>query len=240
MKLTSLLAFGVSAALGIYWGVERHTAALLQIQLDAARDRHGEIDRLRQEHSRLLQLQPSKDELVHLRAELQKARQSGHGSDDEGNPRAGSLRPGIWASASTWKNQGKATPEAALETMLWASSCGNVASLKDVLVLEPETRIKAAEMIPHLRDPSQQLYASPEGLLAVVIAGSVPLDSAQVVARQQNQNGQVIEYLRLKDSNGNTRQVYISLQKTTDGWQLDVPPSAIDQISMERSVSSMP
>lgn len=124
--------------------------------------------------------------------------------------------------------------------MLWASSCGNVASLKDVLVLEPETRIKAAEMIPHLRDPSQQLYASPEGLLAVVIAGSVPLDSAQVVARQQNQNGQVIEYLRLKDSNGNTRQVYISLQKTTDGWQLDVPPSAIDQISMERSVSSMP
>jgi hypothetical protein len=240
VKRTTVLAFVVSAAFGIYWGVERHTTALLQTRLDAARDRQDEIARLRQEHGRLLRLQPAEDNLEHLRAEVRKARQAGQSADEQAKPGAGSLRPGIWASASAWKDQGRATPEAALETMLWAASGGNVASLKDVLVLAPETRIKAAEMISNLQDSSRQQYASPEDLMAVVVAGNVPLDSAQVVARQQNQDDQVIEYLRLKDSNGNTRQVFLSLQKTTDGWQLTVPPSAIDQIAKKQDGSSVP
>ncbi len=95
-------------------------------------------------------------------------------------------------------------------------------------------------MISNLQDSSRQQYASPEDLIAVVVAGNVPLDSAQVVARQQNQDGQVIEYLRLKDSNGSTRQVFLSLQKTTDGWQLTVPPSAIDLMAKEQGGLSVP
>lgn len=240
MKLTPVLAFIVSAAFGIYWGVERHTTALLQTRLDGVRDRQDEINRLSQEHGRLLRLQPSEGKLVHLRAEVRKARQDGHGADEQAKLGADFLRPGIWAPASAWKNQGRVTPEAALETMLWAASGGNVASLKDVLVLAPETRIKAAEMISNLQDSSRQQYASPEDLIAVVVAGNVPLDSAQVVARQQNQDGQVIEYLRLKDSNGSTRQVFLSLQKTTDGWQLTVPPSAIDLMAKEQGGLSVP
>jgi hypothetical protein len=47
--------------------------------------------------------------------------------------------------------------------------------------------------------------------MALLVAGNVPLDSAQVVAKQINQDGQVIEYLRLKDSDGRTRPVFLTL-----------------------------
>jgi hypothetical protein len=240
VKLIPILAIVVSTALGIYWGVEKHTTDILQAHLDAAKDRQEEIERLRLEHDRLLRVQPSEDDLERLRATVRTARQDGRDTDERANPGAGSLMPGIWTSTAAWKNEGRATPEAALETFLWAASGGNVASLKDTLVLAPETREKAAEMISRLQDSSRQLYTSPEDLVAVVVAGILPLDSAQVVARQQNQDDQVIEYLRLKDSNGNTRQVFLPLQKTTDGWQMNVPPSAIDQMVKEPTGSSVP
>ena len=50
-----------------------------------------------------------------------------------------------------------------------------------------------------------ETFASPEDLLALLVAGNEPLDSTQVVAKQINQDGQVIEYLRLKNSDGRTR-----------------------------------
>jgi hypothetical protein len=212
MKLISALVFTVGAASGIYWGVERHDAALLQSRLDAARDRQDEIDRRRLEHDRLLRLQPAAGELERLRAEVRRARQDGRSADPQANSRVDSLRPGFWAPASTWRDQGRATPEATLETMLWAASGGNVSALKNVLILAPETRTKAAEMISGLQGASRQQFGSPEDLVAVIVAGSLPLDSAQLVARQQNQDDQAIEYLRLKDSSGITRQVFLSLQ----------------------------
>jgi len=76
--------------------------------------------------------------------------------------------------------------------------------------------------------------------VAVIVAGSLPLDSAQLVARQQNQDDQAIEYLRLKDSSGITRQVFLSLQKSTDGWKLIVPPSAIEPVAKDQGDPRIP
>lgn len=240
MKLVPTLALALSAALGIYWGMERHTSAQLQARLDATKDLQNEIDRLRQERDRLVRLQPTAEELEHLRSEGMQPGQGAQGTDKQANVGAISLRPGIWAPATAWKNQGRATPEAAVETMLWAAAGGNVGALKDILVLGPETRSKAVEILASLPNTPHQDFASPEELVAVVVAGNVPLDSAQVVARQQSQDDQVTEYLRLKDSSGRTRQVYLSMQKAPDGWQLMVPRSAVDQIERVPVESSAP
>ena len=76
--------------------------------------------------------------------------------------------------------------------------------------------------------------------MGVVVSGSVPLDSAQLVARQQNREGQVTEYLRLKDPSGRTQQVYLQLQQAPDGWQLMVPKSAIEQVERAPSDAVAP
>jgi len=240
MRFIPILTFALSAASGIYWGAEKRVTVQLQTRLDEIKDWDVEIDRLRQERDRLARLQPVTGVLEHLRSRVHERGQDAQGSNEQANDGAFSLRPGIWAPASTWKNQGRATPEAAVETILWAAAGGDVGKLKDTLVLPPETRLKATDLLASLPTDSRQSYVSPEDLMAVMVAGSVPLDSAQVVARQQNQDNQVIEYLRLKDSSGRTRQVYLSLQKAPDGWQLMVPRNAVDQIEKDPGTPSDP
>ncbi len=116
--------------------------------------------------------------------------------------------------------------------MLWAAAGGDLGALKDALALSPDARSKAAEAWTTLPKASQQ-YATPQDLAAGVVAANVPMDSAQVVARQQSREEQVTEYLRLKDSSGQTRQVYLSLQKAPDGWKLVVPVNAFDGIERD-------
>lgn len=229
VRLIPTATIVISAASGIIWGVERHEAAQLQGRLDATMDREEEIVRLRHERDRLVRLQPSPGEIERLRGEVQQPGQNPEAGKDQPTIEAIELRPGAWVPASAWRNQGRSTPEAAIETMLWAAAGGNVSVIKDTLVLAPETRSRADEILAGLPDTSRQ-FATPEDLIALLVAGSVPLDSAQVVARQQNQDDEATEYLRLKDSGGRTRQVYLSLRKERDGWQLTVPRSAVDQM----------
>jgi hypothetical protein len=61
-----------------------------------------------------------------------------------------------------------------------------------------------------------------------------------VVAKQINQDGQVIEYLRLKNSDGRTRPVFLTLQKVSDSWKLTVPVSALDLLAQEKFSSKAP
>jgi len=240
VKLIPALLVMAGAASGIYWGFERHDADLLQRRLDASADRQDDVDRRRREHDRLLRLQPAAGELERLRAEVRRATQPGRSAEPSASPLPESLRPGFWASASAWRDRGRATPEAALETMLWAASGGDIPALKDMLVLSPETRALAADIIRGLQGSSRQHYADPEDLVADLVAGNLPLDSAQLVARQQNQDDQAIEYLRLKDSRGATRLVFLSLQKGADGWKLTVPVSAVETVAGSRGEPGVP
>jgi hypothetical protein len=230
-----LLAWG--AASGICWAVERHTTGQLQQQLDETKDRAGEIARLRTEHDRLLGLQGAE-----MDPRTARGRASAIDSVPEGPAYDGAttLRPGSWAPASAWRNQGRATPEAAVETMLWAAAGGDLKTLKDTLVLAPDAQSKAANLLARLPSAPGEPLASPEDLMALLVAGNVPLDSAQVVARQISGDGQVVEYLRLKDSGGRTRQVYLALQKASDAWTLTVPASALEQMIQAQPGSSAP
>ena len=103
-----------------------------------------------------------------------------------------------------------------------------------------DTQSKAADLLASLPASSNQRFASPEDLMALLVAGNVPLDSAQVAAKQINQDGQVIEYLRLKDSDGRTRQIFLPLRNFSDSWRLTVPASALDTIAQGNGSSGAP
>lgn len=225
------------AASGIYWADERHTTAQLQQQLEAIKDRGDEIARLRREHDRLLALQRAE---IGLGAVRNEGRQAPPGTGLYSNDQNISLRPGTWTPAAAWKNQGQATPEAAVETMLWAAAGGDLSTLKNTLALASDTRSKATDLLASLPAAASQPFASPEDLMTLLVAGNVPLDSAQVVAKQINKDGQVIEYLRLKDSDGRTRPVFLTLQKVSENWRLMVPASALDQMAQGQADSSVP
>jgi hypothetical protein len=85
-------------------------------------------------------------------------------------------------------------------------------------------------MLMTLPGAARSQYPTPEDLLAVVVAGNVPLDKVQLVARQQIDADHVTEYLRLKNADGITRQVYLSLDQSPDGWRLVVPSSVVEQL----------
>ena len=121
--------------------------------------------------------------------------------------------------------------------MLWAAAGGDLNAIKNTLALAPDTQSKAADLLASLPSAASQPYASPEDLMALLVVGNVPLNSAEVVAEQTNQDGQVIEYLRLKDSDGRTRPVFLTLQKLSDSWKLTVPVSALDQVTKGESGS---
>ena len=184
----------------------------------------------------VLLLQPSADELAQLRREAAARDQSVPlGSDSSlaaapAPPHA--LQPGLWAPAADWKNCGRRTPESALETMLWAAAGGDLAALKETLQFDEASRAKIAAHLAGLPDSVRQQYASPEDLLALVVAGNVPLESAQLVARQQNGDDDVIEYVRLKDPAGITRQVHLTLRRSPDGWKLQVPAATVDALAL--------
>jgi hypothetical protein len=237
MRFFRTLLFSGSVAMGIYWAVERHATAQLQQQLATIKDRGEEITRLHREHDRLIGLQQADIGVGTVRDE---GRRGVSDNDSYSNDQSISLRPGTWTPAAAWRNQGQATPEAAVETMLWAAAGGDLSNLKNTLALAPDTQSKAADLLASFPPGASQPYASPEDLMALLVAGNVPLDSAQVVAKQINQDGQVIEYLRLKNSDGRTRPVFLTLQKVSDSWKLTVPVSALDLLAQEKFSSKAP
>jgi hypothetical protein len=237
MKIFPGIVLACSAASGICWAVDRHTTAQLQKQLDAVKDRGEEIAQLRRERDRLLGLQNAE---INAGAVRDGAPTADIVPDGNSNGGVSLLRPGTWAPTSEWKNQGSATPEAAVETMLWAAAGGDVGTLKDTLTLAPEAQSTASDLLATLSATTDRSYASPEDLMALLVAGNVPLDSAQIVAKQINQDGRVIEYLRLRDSEGRTRQVYLALQKVSDSWRLTVPASALVQMVQGNPGANVP
>jgi len=234
MKTARIAIILICAATGLGWGIERSRAAHLQQQLADRQQEEATLRHLQREHDRLQNLQPTDWELDRLRHDATTRELSAAASTKPAGPPPApiqALEPGTWAQAAAWKNCGRATPEAALETMLWAAAGGELEELKGVLEFDDASRVHAAAMLAHLPEPDRRHYATPEDLLALVVAVNVPLDSAQIVARQHISENEALEYVRLKDPAGVTRQVCLTLHRTPGGWKLRVPGATVEALT---------
>lgn len=235
MKPARIAIIFICAATGLGWGLERSRAAQLHQQLADRQREESTLRQLQREHDRLKSLQPAEEELTRLRhaATARESYASAQLPPPVEPPPAPvrTLEPGIWVMAAAWKNCGRATPEAALETMLWASAGGELGELKGVLEFDEASHVHAAAMLASLPEPDRRQYATPEDLLALVVAGNIPLDSAQIVARQHVSENEALEYVRLKDPAGVTRQVCLTLHRTPEGWKLRVPGATVEALT---------
>lgn len=223
---------------GIWWGFEKSATTRLQARWDDVRTRGDEWTRLQKEHERLIHLKSLAIEARRLAGTRGTLVAVNPGESSAEPP--GSLKTGTWAPSTDWRNCGRSSPESAVETALWAASGGDLNTLKESLYLGDEARSKAEAILANLPDDARRQYASPEDLLALIVAGNVPLDSALIVARQQNEADDVTEYVRLRDSQGRTRQVFLSLRKGQDGWRLSVPANTLAPIAKVAADSPPP
>jgi len=219
----AIILICAATALGLGW--ERRRNAQLQDELTARQHGAAELSKLTATRDELRRRQPPSEEIDRHR-QAADTRQSSELTFTTPAPRQ-ALTPGDWTPAAAWQNRGRATPVAALETMLWASAGGDLTALKDVLAFDAASQALAATAFANLPASDRQQLATPADLLAMIVAGNVPLDSALIVARQQLGDAEVLEYMRLKDQSGVTRQVCLTARRLPDGWRLQVPAETV-------------
>jgi hypothetical protein len=131
--------------------------------------------------------------------------------------------------AKDWANAGRETPRAAIESVLWAASRGDVEHLAALLGFKPDVREQVDAMYAKLPEASQRNFGSAEAVIATMLAGNFPKDasSMKVLADQQWGEDAAIA-MSVGHSDGQTRVNQFTFHKAADGWQLMVPASVIE------------
>jgi hypothetical protein len=208
-----------------------HGRALLQsAALEDARRQFLELQRLQIENRRLISAQLSAEErkrleAKHAEAEILRARlaelqskTSAAATDADPNE----------LSADDWVFSGRETPRAAIESVLWAASRGDVEQLASLLGFPPDVRAQAEEMFSKLPAASQKEYGSPERVVATLLAGSFPRDASgmNVLADKEWDQDAAIS-MSVEHSEGQSRTNVFRFHHASDGWRLMVPASVM-------------
>lgn len=131
-----------------------------------------------------------------------------------------------------WINAGVGTPDAAFETALWAAGGGDIESLAGLLIFDEKARGKAEAIFATLPSGIKQELATPERLIALLVAKDAPLGSAQILTQSSNSTGAQIN-VQLSDESGKSRQVQLTLRAEKESWRFVVPPTAVDRYAAQ-------
>lgn len=228
-----LLLVGASAIGGIWWRKECAVTEGLQRQLETLRRDAAEQNRLQQEHDRLAALQPAAGELDRLRRKIEAERQPAPEVNRSAAVEADvpSLRRGVWAAPSSWKDRGQTTPESTLETTLWAAAGGDLGTLKNVFEFDAAALAKAQAVLDGMPEVSRGAYSAPEDLLTLLSAREIPLTDAQWFARTDHDENTVTESVVLRDAGGGTQQAHLTFHRGEHGWRLMVPAPMVERMT---------
>lgn len=234
-----LLAAGVLA--GLIW--HQRTTAALRAELEQQRATHARqqaSQQAEQQEQQLVAARARAEELdrlladraavARLQAELASLRQRAGEIVPAGEARVlTSARPSLVGNVlvfSLWKNAGRATPEAAFETGLWASVNGDIDTLTSLLVFDTESRNEAAALYARLPETLRQEFVSPERLIAVLAAKDVPLGSATILNQFPAANETKVS-AQIFDAEGKHRFALLSLRPDEAGWKFVVSTNAV-------------
>jgi hypothetical protein len=259
MKIT--LAVIATLALGALWTLESMDRAILQRQVGSLRQQKEDMDALQRERERLRAIKPGTEELSVLQrsaaehAGIRRALSARAMDVLPGSP--AQLAIGQWLSPTAWKNRGQDTPSATVETILWAAAGGDVASLKNLLLLDDAVRTKAGEVLAQLPEASRASYPGPDHLIAAFTTKAIPLGDAQLVWQHQSSPDDAVVCVFVRNtesataegplerpppsekvppmapSSNKTKSAYLSLRRIGDSWQVVVPMSAVENIAKE-------
>jgi len=199
---------------------------------------HANLVYLRTTHDRLSAARPSDTELEalrqadaeaqRLRAEAAELRARAAAVTPAPKPAAPPPKPpAIPVAAST--DAGRATPAAALESVLWSSAHGEVEALATLLAFEPGTQVKIDEALASLPEEERSRYGSSADVFATLVAARMPPDLAQTEVLETTPGAGVTAVrLRLRRTDGNAREATFRFKQDTDGWRLIVPTRVVN------------
>lgn len=138
--------------------------------------------------------------------------------------------------AGDLRNVGKATPEAIAQTTLWAAVAGDVDVLADGLMFNPATKHKADTWFAGLSESTRQQYGSPEKVMALMIArDAASVSGMQILGQKELGPDDVGVRVRVGSNEGKTKDDTFLLHRTTDGWKMMLPDSAVEKFARQLS-----
>jgi hypothetical protein len=128
-------------------------------------------------------------------------------------------------------NAGRATPQAAWATQLWAARTGDVGLEASSITLGPTERAKVEALIPSLPADLRNQYDTPEKLIAFALAGSPhPVGGMQVLGETDQGPGEATLQTQWQHADDSiVHQSSVQLELQPDGWKMVVPASIVNR-----------
>lgn len=125
---------------------------------------------------------------------------------------------------------GRATPEAAFQTLVWAAMKGREPEMAACLSLDPAARKKAESFLATLSTDARAKYGTPEQLVGLVFSHGVLESSAfQFGTRSVDDGDHVTLTVRVR-MNGRESETRIPMVRMADGWSMAIGEKQIDVI----------
>jgi hypothetical protein len=206
-------------------------AARQSVELGYARRLHLELVGLEAENKRLESGQLTAADLQNLEDQHAKAEALRHRLDELRlkKPDGADQEPALVA-AKDWVFSGRRTPQATIESVLWAASRGEVDRLAELLGFTPDVEAEADTMFSRLPAASKQEYGSAEKVVATLLAGSFPKDAQASTILTEHEYGDkdAAIAMAVTHSDGQGRTNVFQFRKTTDGWRLMIPAAILN------------
>lgn len=242
MKARLILVALLLAVTALFVGQQKVRAARLGRDLDAALRDQRTLLSLQAEHDRLSGWVPDEAEMTRRRAGAAEAARlraytgtRTQATEPPSPPAAAPAGPayplGQMIPATKWQDRGRTTPADTLETVLWASAGGELEALTKALRFDPASQARAETLLAQLPEATRRHYATPETLLASLVAKEAPLGALTVLAQRETGPGTALAYAVLQQNGRAPRQVCLTFRQAEDGWQLVVPPNAVEKIA---------
>lgn len=133
-----------------------------------------------------------------------------------------------------WKNGGRETPTAAVETVLWAATGGDVDLLSQGIVLSPSARVKADAWFAQLSEATKAQYGSPEKLISLMIAkDAAGVAGMQVLGQKELTANDVAMRVRFGAEDGKTKDDTFVLHRSNAGWQLLLTDPVVEKFAKQ-------
>jgi hypothetical protein len=255
--LLPMLTLAAMVAVGVIWQRERATARALQNRFAALAQQEQTLAQIQAEQERLRrEVRESAIPVAHEPA----------ASAPEPAPAEKPASPvwavGEWTPANAWRNAGRATPRDTANTLLWAAANGDVATVREIFQFGEDTRAKARAWFDSLPPETRSTHATPEDLVAGVTLAQISPERAQLSWLHETDADRAIVGLlvsrpstataatspAIKPATGNLppaledrahyNVVVLNLQRAADGWRVQVPADAIDNLTRSLRTSA--
>lgn len=182
-----------------------------------------ELARLRRQHE---EVQSARESLARVEQALARAKgQPAPPINLRENPVPTEPMLGPMLKSTEWRDAGAMTPQAALESLVWAATSGETGRLSELLAIDEAGRKQLAEAFGLLSEEARASYGTPEQMLATLLAVQVPQDLSAIgsVSTLNLSNGDIVLRTRTERGGAIARDASLVFRLANGHWQLVVP-----------------